>query len=476
MKDLHNSSEIQAPANTIKALPGPMGIPFLGSLFQLTPKKVYASLESWADEYGPIYKVGIPGRTAVVIADADLNRKLLQDRPAGFSRMYKMEPIAREMGVNGVYFAEGNDWRRQRFFSNQALAKRQVDRYFPLLTTGATRLKERWQRAGSTPLDVKKDLMRFTVDVTTRIAFGYDMNTLENDTDEIRDHLEHIFPMIRRRLFMPLPYWRWFRLPIDRRLDHALVEIRKVVNTYIELGRKQIAETPSLASQPANFLQALLVAEGEDGTLFTEQEIFANIFTMLLAGEDTTATSLTWMLYFMAGHPSVQSRMQEEVDAVLGTTTGLTDLNQLRALPYTTAVAHEAMRLKPIAPALFVDSVKEMKVAGLQIPPQTPFFLLTRYPNIDPARFPEPLAFRPERWLGSTERSMTRQHPGYVPFGSGPRTCPGRNLALQEIVVALAMVVRNFDLVLPKSEKMPAMELAKTSKTIGLKIAFQPRS
>ena len=306
----------------LKDLPGPTGIPFLGSLFQLTPKKVYVSLEAWADRYGPVYRLKVPGKNVLVIADAEWNQKILKERPHDFSRMYKMEPVAREIGVNGVYFAEGRDWKRQRHFANQALSKKQVDLFFPVLKECVQNLRSHWliQTERGNPIDIKKDFMRFTVDTTTRMAFGYNMNTLETGTDEIQEHLLHIFPMLRRRIFWPVRYWRWFRLPADRRLDRSLKEIKRVVRSYIDRGRSQLAEDPVLAANPSNFLEALLVANAEDGSFFTEEEIFTNVFTMLLAGEDTTATSLTWMLYFLAEHPEVHLRIVSEVDQVLDAT------------------------------------------------------------------------------------------------------------------------------------------------------------
>ena len=92
--------------------------------------------------------------------------------------------------------------------------------------------------------------MRYTVDVTTNLAFGYDMNTLEKEGDVIQEHLEKIFPMINRRINAPFPYWRYFKLPADRALDKSLVEIRETITGFVTRGRARLAQNPELAEHP----------------------------------------------------------------------------------------------------------------------------------------------------------------------------------------------------------------------------------
>jgi cytochrome P450 len=125
------------------------------------------------------------------------------------------------MGITGVFSAEGDDWKRQRRLTAHALDASHLRQFFPTLIKVTERLKNRWNIAADkhTAVDVPQDLMRYTVDVTTNLAFGYDMNTLENEGDVIQGHLEKNFPMINRRINAPFPYWRYFRLHADRSLE-----------------------------------------------------------------------------------------------------------------------------------------------------------------------------------------------------------------------------------------------------------------
>jgi hypothetical protein len=98
--------------------------------------------------------------------------------------------------------------------------------------------------------------MRFTVDVTSGLVFGNDLNTLEQSADPIQQHLEKIFPALGRRVLAPYPYWRHFKLPQDRQLDASLAEVRKLVNALIASSHAELDADPALRARPANFLQA----------------------------------------------------------------------------------------------------------------------------------------------------------------------------------------------------------------------------
>jgi cytochrome P450 len=178
---------------------------------------------------------------------------------------------------------------------------------------------------------------------------------------------------------------------------------------------------------------------------FNDEEIFGNAITILLAGEDTTANTIAWMMHFMAEYPEVQSKMQAEVDVVLGTGDMLLDYDDARKLTYLEAVAHETMRLKPVAPFLALETNVDVEVGGLHIPAGTSLMLLSRLGVLQESDYPEPNEFQPERWLSDGETRKIRHPRSFMPFGSGPRLCPGRSLALLEIKTAMAMVCRNFN-------------------------------
>lgn len=433
----------------IHALPGPKGLPLVGNLHQLDLNQLHRVLERWVNEFGTMFTFRLGTRPVVAVADPELIQEILKQRPGRYRRLEKMETVFRELGFHGVFSAEGEDWERQRKLTARALDTAHLRAFFPVLRTVTERLRRRWERSADSgaAVDVQEDLMRYTVDVTTNLAFGYDMNTLEREGDVIQQHLERIFPMLNRRINAPFAYWHFLKLPADRELEKSLRAIHEIIATFVDETRTRLAKQPELVEHPTNFLEAMLAARDDDGAAFTDTEIFANVITMLLAGEDTTANSLAWMIDFVTDLPEVQTRLQAEADAHIDAS-GLTDTAQvLDLLDYGEAVAHEAMRLKPVAPLFFMEPNEDVELKGVSVPRGTAIMLVTMHPALQDAHFGGSAQFRPERWLASAQHAgCPHNAKAFVPFGAGPRFCPGRSLAMLEIKAVTAMMARCFTL------------------------------
>jgi cytochrome P450 len=329
-----------------------------------------------------------------------------------------------------------------------ALNTDHLRKYSARLGNVTERLRRRWQRAAEQDhrVDAPGDLKRFTVDVTSGLAFGTDLNTLETEGDAIQKHLGVVFPVLAKRVLAPFAYWRWMRLPSDRAVDRAMREVLVLVNGLVREARARINETSESGVRPGNFLEAMVRAQSGD-TAFTDEEIVGNVLTMLLAGEDTTANTIAWVMHMMTEHPEVQARMQSEVDTVLTSASTPHSHEATEALPYVEAVAHETMRVLPVAPVLAMDATADTVIGDLKLPKGSELYLLTGHMATQPAHFSEPEAFKPERWLVTPHQAREGHNThAFMPFGAGPRFCPGRHLAMLEIKMVLAMLCRNFDL------------------------------
>lgn len=460
---------------TLDELPGPDGLPLLGNALQLPSDRLHQVLEGWAAEFGSLYTLRMGPRRAIVTTDPALAQQALRERPDTYSRITSVEVIARELGMNGLFTAEGEHWRRLRRIWIAALNAAQIRSYFPKLTEVTGRLLQRWQRAAATgeAIDVQADLMRYTVDVSVLFALGHDANTLQQDGDVIQNQLHQVMAAAGRRFRASFPYWRYVRLPADRRLDRALVQLRASVGQLIDQARARIAANPALADKPTNLLEALLVTRDEDGSTLSDADIFGNTMTLLLAGEDTTANTLAWMMHFLALHPDAQQVLRREVDGVVGTAALWTDPAQADRLRYVEALMSEALRLKPVAPAFFLTALKDVPLGGVALPAGTVVILATRVAAMSEAQFAQPQDFRPERWLAAPPQSYAQKPP--MPFGAFARVCPGRNLAVTEIKSVAAMLARHFDLV-PADGPGPVREVLNfTLQPVNLRLRLRPR-
>jgi cytochrome P450/nitrite reductase/ring-hydroxylating ferredoxin subunit len=459
-------------------LPGPRGLPILGNLLQINPERFHLILEEWYRQYGDIYEIRLGPDRAVVISDPQIVRKILQARPDDFARLHGIRQTIEEMGIQGLFSAEGEQWRRHRQLATRTFDVRHLRDFFPLLVKVTRRLQTRWHKlaAQDSPIDVQKELMRYTVDVTTNLAFGYDMNTLEEEGDRIQRHLERIFPMIAYRAFMPVRHWNYLKLPADRALEASLAEVRVSINHFVENAREEMAADQALWERPRNLLQSLLAAHADEDVALSDDEILGNVFTFLLAGEDTTANSIAWMMYFMAKYPEVQGKMQTEADAVVGGEAALTAYEQTSELNYIEAVAHETMRFKPVATFLALQALREVTVGRLHMTEGTPVFLLLRPKGMEDSEFAEATQFTPERWLDYSRSDNPHHRNSYLPFGGGPRLCPGRSLALLEIKMAVSMICRHFHVVRAEPDREIEEKFAFTMMPQDLLVSLHRRS
>jgi cytochrome P450/nitrite reductase/ring-hydroxylating ferredoxin subunit len=446
-----------------KDLPGPKSFPIIGNLLEIFSdmNNLHKTLHRWACKYGTMYKLhGFMHNRSLVVSDPHIAREILLNRPHAFSRIKSMGSAMEEIGLNGLITAEGELWKRYRKFSTHGLANKVLREYYQTIERSTTRLFNLINRASEREevMEIQKDLLRYTVDVTSSLAFGADINTLENSDDNIQHHLAIVLPMVQRRMMIPVPYWRYFKLPIDYRLEKSLKIIKRTVNGFIKDAKDRIDENPVLKSTPANLLQALLAAEDDEGKHLTDEEVSSNVFSILLAGEDSTANSIAWALHFMTMFPDVQEKMQNEVDSIYVGDSVLGSFDSLQQLPYIEAVIYETLRLRPVLPIVQLCANEDIVIKNIKVPKGTNIQLPIYNMFLDDEFFQNSEAFNPHRWLTSDVTAKNNMQNAFLPFGYGPRVCPGRSLALLENKVVLSMICRHFTITKAKNTK-PVTEI-----------------
>ncbi|GIJ49257.1 cytochrome P450 [Virgisporangium aliadipatigenens] len=404
----------------ISELPGPRRLPLVGNLPALfargTPHRVF---QEWGARYGTTYRMRMPGRDAVVTSEPEMIETILRERPDSFRRFSLVSDLIRELGAHGLFDAEGEDWRRLRRVATRGLSARYIRASFGTITRAADRLRDRWRT--QTSVDVVEEMLSYTLEVSVGLTMGHELR----DDDRLRGHLKEVFNTLGRRIASPVPYWRWVRLPADRRADEAIAAARSLITEkYVDARRRMLD-----GEEPADFLTALAKADVDGEDPLNLDDVVGNVLTLVVAGEDTTAGMISWVLHCLAAHPQAQERIRAEATAPI------TAPSALAALRYTEAVVHETMRLYPPTPYFPFEPVADTTIAGLRIPRGTPLWIMMTH-GADKDR-----EFRPERWLDGNP--MEGRQP-YLPFGSGPRFCPGRSLALMEATLMAATLCRAF--------------------------------
>ena len=294
-----------------------------------------------------------------------------------------------------------------------ALAPHAVKAYFPALVATSLRLRERWRQAAQacTGIALAVDLKCYSIDIIAGLAFGIEVNTLEHGEHVLQRHMDIILAGVARRSMAPFPYWRYLRLARERELDASVAALRTAVDQLITDAHTLLEAEPARRQHPANLLQAMLCAAQEEGSGIDDNIVAGNVATMLLAGEDTTSGTLAWLLYLLHRNPAALRQAREEV-----------------------------LRLKPATPFIPLEALRDSVVGDVAVPKGGLVWCVMRHDNA----IPPGSEFDPGRCLHQGSEAIGKQ--AAMPFGAGPRTCPGRYLALLEIKVACAMLLATFDI------------------------------
>jgi cytochrome P450 len=411
----------------------PPGPGALGSLRVLAglhedPTAVMTGLH---ERYGDLVHFRVGPQHVFVVMRADLARDVLVTHQRSFKKGPGFERARIVLG-EGLLTSEGEFHLRQRRMLQPAFHRRQVAGYAGIMLDEATRVGTRWQDGISR--DVGQDMTELALRVVTRALFGAELDAeaerIGHSVAEVGEFFDYLtIALLPILLRTPLPRVRRFRRGI------ALLERE---TARVIAGRRASGEADG------DLLSILLAArdvEG-DGTGMSDRQVRDEALTLITAGHETTANGLNWAWYALALHPEAEARFHAELRAVVGD--GPVTAEHVPALVYTEAVFLEAMRLHPPAWGIERRAVRDQAIGGHVIPAGAAVLMPTYVMNRDPRHFPDPLAFRPERFL--EQERAARPDWAYPLFGGGTRKCIGVGFAMLEAILVLAELGRRFSL------------------------------
>jgi cytochrome P450 len=411
--------------------PGPRAIWPVGQLYQFR-RDPLTFLTRLAREYGDVACFKAGPQSIYVINHPDHVRDVLVTHNARFKKGRALQRAKRLLG-EGLLTSEGDFWRRQRRLAQPAFHRERIASYARVMVEYAERTSLSWR--GRQTLNVSEEMMRLTLAVVGKTLFDAEV---ESDADEVGAALTEVMNLFD---YLMLPFAELLEklpLPPQRRFLRARARLDAVIYRIIEERRRE-------AGDRGDLLSTLLHAVDEEGDRrgMTDEQLRDEVMTLFLAGHETTANALTWAFYLLAQNPEAESRLHEELDAVLGRGR-LPNAEDYAALRYTEMVVSETMRLYPPAWAVGRLALEDHEVGGFAIP-RGSLVLLSQYVmHRDPRFYPDPERFDPERW--TPEAKAARPQFSYFPFGGGPRRCIGEGFAWMEAVLILATLARRWRL------------------------------
>lgn len=378
-------------------------------------------------KYGEIASFRLGSRRIFLISDPKLIEQVLVTDARHYIKHFGARAYKPILG-NGLVTSEGETWLRQRRLSQPAFLKQRVLAYAPLMAELTTQSLDRWQPGSA--VDIHLEFSEITSAIALKTLFNLDD---PGDRDRFTTTLREVFDQISERFHHLVALPRWIPSPANRRLNCGVKELFGVVDGFIAKGRARTEPGEDLLSR-------LLMAQDVDGSKMPDDLLRDEMMTLYLAGHETTALTLTWSWYLISQHPEVEAKLVAEWNRVLGGRCPTPD--DLPQLPYTDSVITEAMRLYPPVYLIGREATQDLELGGYRVKKGYTLFMSQWVNHRDPRYFPEPEAFRPERWDEGLAKKIPKY--AYYPFGGGQRVCIGNTFALMEAAIILAAVGQRF--------------------------------
>ncbi|MCY1073954.1 bifunctional cytochrome P450/NADPH--P450 reductase [Archangium lansingense] len=427
------------------SIPQPRTRPLVGNIPDVASETPIQSMMRLSREYGPLFRLSFPGRSMLVLGSHALVNEVCDEKRFDKLVITALENI-REFAGDGLFTAHTHEpnWERAHRILLPAFGPQAMRGYFDLMLDIAEQLVEKWARLGpDAELDVPDNMTRLTLDTIALCGFGYRFNSFYQ-----REMHPFVDAMVRS---LAEAGERTRRLPLQTRLmlmtrqqyQRDIAYMHEVVDQVIQ-ERRRSGDAATRKDLLSLMLQGVDSVSGQG---LDDLNIRYQVVTFLIAGHETTSGLLSFALYLLLKHPDVLARATAEVDRVLGRDVSQRPtFEQMHQLTYLDQVLRESLRLWPTAPAFALQSREDTLLGGTwPVRKGEPLMILTPMLHRDPEVWPEPERFDPDRF--TPEAVAARPPNAWKPFGNGQRACIGRQFAMQEATLVLAMLLQRFQLI-----------------------------
>uniref|UniRef100_A0A665T8V9 unspecific monooxygenase n=1 Tax=Echeneis naucrates TaxID=173247 RepID=A0A665T8V9_ECHNA len=449
---------------------GPRPLPFIGTFLEYR-KGIYNFDTECFQKYGKVWGLYDGRLPVLVFMDTDIIKTIL------VKECYSVFTNRRDLGLNGplydaVSIAEDEKWKRIRSVLS------------PSFTSG--RLKEvQKHRCRMSELDevieVKEVFGPYSMDVVTSTAFSVDIDSINNPSDPF---VTNIKKMVKFNFFNPLLVLTIlfpFLEPVFNKMNLSFFPAEVMDFFYSTLEKIKSDRKKNDRKNRVDFMQLMVDSQISENNNtddnsqkgLTDHEILSQAMAFIFAGYETSSSTLCFLAYSLATNPHIQKTLQEEIDKTFPEKPTYEGLVQME---YLDMVMNESMRLYPIGNRLERIAKVSVEVNGVTIPKGTATVIPVYTLHRDPALWPEPEIFKPERF--SKENKDNIDPYAFLPFGAGPRNCIGMRFALLMMKLAIVEVLQNFSIVTCKETDIP-MVLANDGFTIPknpIKLKLEPRA
>jgi cytochrome P450 len=449
----------------------PYGARFSGPPWHHVPRLFFrirrdpiVELGKLRDVYGDSIRIRFGSTHLFVLSHPDAIRHVLVDEQERYSKRtmdyQAMKPVLGE----GLLTSEGALWRRQRRTINPAFRHSELSRFITEMTRETEDVLDSLRAtAGNHAVDIAREMTRLALNVVTKTLF-------RADPSERVDQISRAVTLLNQHmaedatLLFALPHF----VPTNR--NRRFLAARRTVDRHLYgLVKDRDSAAPGDGIDLLNLLRS--ARDPETNEAMSERQLRDEVVTLIAAGHETTANALAWTFYLLSRHPEVAEAVRAEVDSVLnGRVPNLQDLGELRL---TKRVLQESMRLYPPAWGLSRRAERADEIGGEPVPAGSLVQILVYFVHRHPDFWEQPERFDPDRFLpGAVE---LRHRFAYVPFSAGARICIGRDFALMEAQIVLAMVMQRYRFVLAEGHPVELEPIITLRPRYGIWLKLEER-
>ncbi|MQL91625.1 hypothetical protein Taro_024247 [Colocasia esculenta] len=398
---------------------------------------LFPFFDRWRKEYGSIFVYSMGNLESLYVSDAGLVREINNCKSLDLGKPAYL--LFKPLFGNGILGSSGSTWAHQKKVIAREFFMDKVKGMVELVVEATKPVLESWEtmvqcEGNTAEITVDRDLRSWSADVISRACFG----SSYSEGKEIFEKLKALqVALAKNAAFLGIPGVRHLPTSNNREIWRLERESRELILKIVKKRQKERESEEDL-------LQSLLESSGDScvGPDTMEDFIVDNCKNIYFAGHEATATSAAWCLMLLASHPEWQARARDEVVVICGDQNPTADM--LGKMKVLTMVIQETLRLYP--PAIFAtrEALKDMKLGGIHIPKGLAIRILTSRLQTDPEIWgPDAYEFNPERFANGISGACKHPH-AYIPYGVGPRTCLGQNLAMVELKIILSLILSKF--------------------------------
>ena len=330
---------------------------------------------------------------------------------------------------NGLVPNDGESWKRQHKLIMPGFHKMRVDAYAPTMAAYTRDMTRGWKNGEQR--DFRKEILALALRVVAKTLFDTD---LAHDSETVHEAMRDIGEALIDHAQTPIPAPRWWPSERNKRMVRALDAMDGVIERLVSARRKDQKDRGDLMSH-------IVFANDEKGSM-SDKQMRDELMTLIFAGHETTAHTLTWAWYLLATNRDKLDKAQQEIDETIGDRT--IGVDDLRKLPYLEMCLKESLRLLPAVWIYAREAQRDLRLGDYFFPKGAILAVSPLATGRNPKYFDQPLEYRPERWTREFERQLPKG--AYVPFAAGPRVCLGKQFAMMEMRIVLGTLLQNVDI------------------------------